>query len=46
MESMGILELLVIGGVGAICAVPLVAGAIALVVVLARRGKKREADSD
>jgi len=42
MESIGISELLIIGGVGAICALTLAAGVIGLVVILARRGKKPE----
>jgi hypothetical protein len=46
VDSIGVSELLIIGGVGAICALPLVAGAIALVVMLVKRGKKSEADSD
>jgi hypothetical protein len=41
MDSIGFSELLIIAGVGALCILPLIAGAIALVVMLARRGKKR-----
>ena len=40
MQNIGWIELLVILGVCALCAVPLVAGAIALVVVAIRRKKR------
>lgn len=42
MGSIGISELLVIG---AVCAVPVVAAVVILVVVLTRRGRKARSDS-
>lgn len=41
MLSIGLRELFVIG---VLCAIPLAAGAITLVMMLARRGKRREAN--
>ncbi len=46
MGSIGLRELVVIGGIGAMCALPLIAGAIALVVMLAKSGKRIETKSN
>lgn len=40
MKSIGITELLVVGAVFAICATPVAAGIVVLVVTLTRRGKR------